>query len=155
PGAIVDLGILVLGEQPLEDLPRQAMLTVRQIERAEQELGLDRMRRDLGPLERGREAHERAEMVLLIEMKQHLAVREIAHAGRLVPAARAGRRRREDQRRRDRGRGSSAESARGRHAYSHSSTTNSGWRRVSLSEIRSSMYFGPMPFSNVSVAPRR
>src|SRR5690606_26146698 len=59
PRAIVNLGILVVGEQPLENLAGDSMLSIRQMERAEQQLGLDRVRRNLVPLERGREAHER------------------------------------------------------------------------------------------------
>ena len=107
--------------------------------------------RDLVAFLRREEPCQRGEIVLLEKIEQHLAVGEVLNDDALVFIARASA-------------GAAITAAatiaaamvsRGSTDYSHSLTTNSGCIFDSRSEIVSSIYFGPIPFSNFSDAPRR
>src|SRR5690606_8655886 len=85
PCAIAHARIAVLGEHALENISGLPMLTVGQVQPAEQQLRFGRMRGHLVSLDRGEQPHERVEVILLIEMEQHFAVREIAHRAAGMP----------------------------------------------------------------------
>ena len=55
------------------------MLAERQVEAAAQQLGVARVRDEPALVAVGREAHQRVEVILLVEVEQHVAVVQVLH----------------------------------------------------------------------------
>ena len=165
PGRIQDLAEVVPGlvahglgcrrvrQQALEDFARLAMLAEREVEAAAQELRIARMRGEPALVAIGGEPHERVEMVVLVEIEQHVAVVQVLHIdgrqardGVLLDDGRGERRGR--QRRQD------------DEFAQHPALTPRREPRIragaceTLSLILSSTYLAPTPFATLSVVPR-
>jgi len=157
PGTVAHAGRYVPGQQCLKALASLVVHAERQIQAPEQQLAFILVMWDQLPLLIGHEARDRLEVLILIEIKEYVAIVQIANTGnrQLLRIMAAGSSR--AARRCERNRGTDTEQGYARHGqgtYSQSLISNSGcWRRW-RSLILSSRYLAPMPFSNLSVAPR-
>src|ERR1700676_1390029 len=114
------------------------------------------MMRQKIPVLIGIEARDRLEIIVRIDIEEHIAVVQIANSRRrkllrVLPRSPG----RGDREQGDGGHEDERAHRRpARQAYSQSLISNPGcWRRC-RSLIFSSRYFAPMPFSNLTVAPR-
>ena len=159
PGAIAHLRRRALLDQLREDLAGLAVQSVGQQQPAAEHLGLVGVRRHAVEMLRGHQRGDRREVVILEEMEQRVAVVRVLHHAlrrqRLGRQRAAGR-----QQRRERGgsddppRRACQEGPRTHAAHCQTLTSNSGCSLPVESLMRSSMYFGSVPFSNFTVAPR-
>ena len=170
PRAVAHRGRCAALDQLRKDLAGFAMQAVRQQHPAAQHLGLVGMLRDAAEMLRHHQAGHRAEVVLLIELEQRVAVvrglhrtgkcirccesrdrnNATKHATKRTPRIRLGRSAGVAPSR------GSAEGASGvGHFHCHTFTSNSGCNFPVESLMRSSMYFGSVPLSILIVAPRR
>jgi hypothetical protein len=74
-----------IGEKPLENFTRLAVLAERQVEAAAQELGIACMRNEPALVAVSREPDQRIEIVLLVEMEQYVAVVQVLDLHRGQP----------------------------------------------------------------------
>src|SRR5262245_31781782 len=112
------------------------------------------MVRDEVPVLVGGKTGDRLEVIVLIEIKEHITVVQVPYPGdrqflRIV-TPRGGRPARGSERDGQRC-NEQREATHGKRAYSQSLISNSGCIRRCRSLILSSRYFAPMPFSNLSV----
>ena len=150
-------------QQRREDLAGLDVLAQGQVQAAEQQFRLPLGVRQALPLLRRQQARDRIEEVVLIEIKEHVAIGEVldvmgrqsVRIGLDVLGIRA-RPRQHQQRAAEGQRTEPMEQALRCHSRRHSQSLilNSGWCFVTRSVIFSSRYFAPTPFSKLMVAPR-